>query len=173
MPEMVTEPILTDRLVLRSMKQDDAADVWSIWGDYEMGKYLADPYYQDAKVLHDLFVDVDEWEDYSFVAHARDSGAFVGTCSIGTEGPEGTWGFGYCVTRAQQGKGYATEMAKALVDFIYGQGIRDFQGTVAVENVASCRVMEKCGMHVDHESSFKKKGTDIVYPSYIYRMHLD
>lgn len=169
---MTTQPITTERLTLRNMTQDDAENVWRIWGDHELGKYLADPYYQDAATLRALFADVDEWPDYSFVAFLKGTNEFVGTCSIGPEGSDGEWGFGYCVTLEHWGMGYATEMAKALIDFIYAKGIRDFRCTLAIENVASGHVAQKCGMHIDHESSFKKRGTDIVYPSHVYKMQL-
>ncbi len=170
---MITVPIVTERLILRNMRQDDAENVWSIWGDPEAGKYLADPYYKDPQELRDLFCDVDEWPDYSFVAVSKETNEFMGTCSIGPEGGKGEWGFGYCVAKAHWGKGYATEMAKALMAFAYEKGIRNFRCTVAIENAASGRVMQKCGMHVSHEGSFRKKGTDVVYPSHIYMVHLE
>lgn len=170
---MTTPPIQTERLLLRNMTQDDADDVWSIWGDREGGKYLADPYYESPEVLRALFDDVDDWPDYSFVAFSRDTAEFIGTCSVGPEGDAHEWGFGYCVATAHWGKGYATEMAKAMMDLVYQKGVRDFRCTVAIENVASGRVMQKCGLHVDHESTFKKRGTDLVYRSHIYKAHLD
>lgn len=170
---MITEPILTERIVLRNMKPDDAENVWSVWGDRETGKYLADPYYKNPEELRELFWDVDDWTDYSFVAFSKQTGEFLGTCSLGPEKSDSEWGFGYCVVKEHWGKGYATEMTKALIDFAYKKGIRDFRCEVAIENAASCRVVEKCGMAVDCESSFKKRGAGIVYPSYIYKMHLE
>jgi RimJ/RimL family protein N-acetyltransferase len=170
---MKTEPVHTARLILRSMTPDDAENVWSIWGQVDTGKYLADEYYKDANTLRALFFDVDDWPDYSFVAFSRETNEFMGTCSIGPEGGPMEWGFGYCVVKKHWGKGYATEMARALMDFACQKGIRDFRCTVAIENTASGRVMQKCGLRMDHESSFKKRGTDIVYPSHIYTLHLD
>jgi [ribosomal protein S5]-alanine N-acetyltransferase len=64
-------------------------------------------------------------------------------------------------------------MAKALMSFVRQKGVRDFCCTVAIENIALGRVMQKCGLHMDHESNFKKRGTDIVYPSHIYKLHLE
>ena len=171
---MYTDNIITERLVLKSMTLDDAEIAWSFWGDYEMGKYLCDPYYKDANELRELISDIDQWEnEYPFIAYDKNTGDAIATCSIGVEGGPNQWGFGYCVRKDLWGQGYATEIVKALINFAYSLGIRDFQGTVAKENSASRRVMEKCGMHLDHESSFKKNGTDIVYTSCIYKMHLD
>lgn len=169
---MFTENIMTDRLVLKSMTADDAAHVWSIWGDQEMGKYLHDPYYASPEVLRELFDDIDTWSDYSFVAFCKDTNRFVGTCSIGPEKLEGEWGIGYCVHQDDWGKGYATEMAKALIEFGKKMGICQFTGTVAVENTGSRRVMQKCGMQVAHLGTFKKSQTEIVYDSEVYKLRV-
>ena len=170
---MYTDNIVTERLILKSMTLDDAEIAWSFWGDYEIGKYLADPYYKDANELREIIADIDEWDEYPFIVYDKSTGEVVGTCSLGEEGGPTQWGFGYCVRKDFWGKGYATEIGKALINFAYSLGIHDFQGSVATENIGSRRVMEKCGMHLDHESSFRKQGTDIVYTSSIYRMHLD
>lgn len=83
------------------------------------------------------------------------------------------WGFGYCLRRDRWGRGFATEIAKALLAFARGRGARAFVAECAQENPASARVMEKCGMVRTSESRFRKSGTDLVYPSYLYRLHLE
>lgn len=171
---MNTNNIITERLILKSMVIDDAEIAWSLWGNKEVAKYLHDPYYKDPKELRELIKDIADWKDeYPFIAYESSTGEVVGTCSIGVEGGPKKWGFGYCLRKEMWGKGYGTEIAKNLIDFAYSKGIRDFQGSVATENIASVRIMEKCGMHFDHETTFKKKGTDVVYPANIYKMHLD
>lgn len=171
---MKTSDIVTERLFIKSMTLDDANTAWSFGGDQEIGRYLADPYYRDADELRALISDIDEWtDDYPFIAYLKDNGEAAATCSVGPEGSSTQWGFGYCIRKDLWGQGYATEIAKAMIAFAYSLGIRDFQGTVATENVASGRVMEKCGMHLDHNGTFQKKGTGITYQSSIYKMHLD
>ena len=169
---MITSTITTERLILRSMTQEDAELAFSIWGDIEQGKYLQDPYYKSAEELRGLLNNIHKWSDYPFVVFSEE-GKFVGTCSIGPEESKEIWGFGYCVVKDEQGKGYATEMAKAMMKFAYQQGIHDFLAEHAIENFASGRVMLKCGMHFERVSSFIKSGTDLVYPSNIYSLHLE
>ena len=166
---MYTEPIVTQRLLLKTVQQEDAFKIWTIWGDTEMGKYLHDPYYETPKILYDLFSDVDTWSDYSFVAYLKDSHEFIGTCSLGPESKHTEWGLGYCVHKSYWGNGYATEMANALIEFGYSKGIYEFTATVAKENISSSRVMEKIGMTLADKASFAKKGTDIIYESLIYK----
>ncbi len=43
----------------------------------------------------------------------------------------------------EQGKGYATEMAKAIIKFAYRLGIHDFMAEHAIENSSSGLVLEK------------------------------
>ena len=169
---MITPTIKTERLILRSMTQEDAELAFSIWGDIEQGKYLHDPYYKSAEELRGLLDNIHKWSDYPFVVFSEE-GKFVGTGSIGPEDTKDLWGFGYCVVKEEQGKGYATEIAKAMINFAHQLGIHNFIAEHAIENSASRRVMEKCGMHLERVSRFKKAGTDFVYPSNIYSLHLD
>lgn len=169
---MITNNIITDRLILKTMIQDDAEKAWSIWGDLEMGKYLNDPFYESVEVLWELLDDAETGSDYSFLAYCKHTDAFIGTCSIGPEKIEGEWGIGYCVHKDYWGKGYATEMAKALINFGMTMGIRQFTGTVAIENEGSRRVMQKCGMQVAHQGTFRKQETDITYVSEVYKMQV-
>ena len=170
---MITNAIVTKRLILRTMEQDDAAAVWAMWCDRETGKYLCDPYYESPEELRKLFSDIAVWTDYPFVAVDQKFKNVIGTCGIGPEGKSGEWGVGYCLRRDQWNKGFATEMVKAAIGFAYRMGIRDFTAECAEENHASERVLQKCGMYLAGKSSFEKQGTGIIYPSFIYKRHLD
>jgi RimJ/RimL family protein N-acetyltransferase len=163
----------TTRLILRPMTRDDTTFAWSLWGDRETGKYLRDPYYESAEVLGNLFSDIEAWTDFPFVAVLKADGCSVGLCSVGEEGSPDEWGFGYSVKKEYWGNGYAPEMVNALIRFARERGIRRFTAEVAVENAASCRVMEKCGLSVARQSSFAKLDTDVVYPSYIFKLTID
>ena len=45
---MNTNDIITERLILKSMTLYDAEIAWTFWSDHEIGKYLSDPYYENA-----------------------------------------------------------------------------------------------------------------------------
>lgn len=165
--------IETKRLILRKMTLDDCDFAAALWGDPEEGKYLVDPHYEDGDALRKVMAEMDQWEDeHYFIAQLKTSGKDIGTCVIGAEGPEGSWGFGYDVQKEFAGQGFATEMGEALIAFALSQGISDFSCTVAAENKASCRIMEKLGLQKSTESSFIKEGTGESLKSYIYTMHL-
>lgn len=167
----VWQDIDTPHLRIRRMRLADADFAASLWGDPQVGRYLGDRPYADGYDLRRDIADMDDWEDqFMFIAAERETGEDVGTCSVGQEGDGDQWGWGYCVRPDRWSRGYATEMGRAMLAFARARGIRRFRGTVATENAASCRVMEKLGMRVKEHSSFKKQGTDITYASSIYTL---
>ena len=59
---------------------------------------------------------------------------------------EGKWEIGYHVAKAFTGNGYATEAVKAFLPVMAKRiGISEVYGIRLLENVASGRVLEKCG----------------------------
>lgn len=163
----------TQRLLLRPMTLRDADFAAALWGDPAVGRYLADRVYRDGDDLRAVLADMDTWVDeYMFIAADKRTMEDIGTCSVGQEGEEGRWGWGYCLRPDRWYQGLATEMARAMMDFAIRCGIRRFQGTVAAEHAASCRVMEKLGLRVWQQGAFTKSGTDITYTSNIYRLDL-
>jgi len=163
----------TERLSLRTTQQNDLDAVAAIWGDHEGGKYMPDPYYQSGEELVEILNDDPACPVYYFVASLLGSDHVIATCSLGMERPDSsTWSIGYTVKKDYWGNGYAVEMVNALVVFARDKGIYTITAPVAKENRASNRVMQKCGFHIYRESSFKKSGTDITYPSFIYKLTL-
>ena len=71
-------------------------------------------------------------------------------------------------------QGYATEAAKAMIDFAYQEfDIHDFGANHAVANPASGRVMEKCGMYFDHYGEYSRFDGSETFPAKFYKLHLD
>ena len=89
---------------------------------------------------------VDLWT-LGFAIVDRVTSAVVGTCGFkGPPGADGIVEIAYGVTPDQQGNGYATEAAEALVAYAFGgDQVRLVRAhTLAAAN-ASTRVLTKCG----------------------------
>jgi len=163
--------ISTQRLLLKTTEQEDLDAVASIWGDIEGGKYLPDPYYKSGNEILEILDDDLDCPCYYFVAFQTGFDEVIGTCSLGFESAD-EYSIGYTIKKDYWGNGYAVEMVHALIDFTRTLGIKSITAPVAQENKASNRVMEKCGFFIYTESSFKKSGTDIVYPTFVYKLNL-
>lgn len=172
---MTTKDIETPRLIIRSTREADGPFCLSIWLDPEMGRYLSDPPLElaDERELN-FAVGIEEQEGwYPYVAISKETGEGVGTCSaVPMEDPK-HWDLGYCIHKKYWRKGYGFEMVKALIDFGYENGARIFTANVARENAGSNALERKLGFHAAGESSFQKRGTDIVYDEIIYRLELE
>ena len=106
--------------------------------------------------------EVDEWIGRQIGRYAmgagllgvvlRDSGTLIGDCGLvwqeveGVQEPE----IGYHVHREHQGRGYATEAARAVRDYAFGTlGCDHVISMIRPENLASRRVAEKNGLTVN------------------------
>lgn len=89
----------------------------------------------------------------------KDTGAFVGM--IGPWNPEG-WPepeIGWDLMNGFEGKGYATEAARACLDFAYGTlGWTTAISLVAKDNHASRRVAERLGARLEGEFTHVRHG---------------
>ena len=90
--------------------------------------------------------------------HRRREGDFVGYCGLTVgratlDEPE----IAYELLRRQQGQGYATEAARAVVDAAIATGRQRLWCTIRVWNAASLRVAAKLGFERDH-NSFDARG---------------
>ena len=88
-----------------------------------------------------------------FAATLRDTGDFIGTIGLQTMRdvvpnlPQPAVEIGWRLAQSAQGKGFATEGARTIVDFAFNQlGLNEVVAITALPNQPSRRVMEKLGM---------------------------
>lgn len=171
---MLSDNIVSERLILRNVTINDAKDIWEIWSNSENEKYMGDPVESIEEVMS-ICQRREKGNDNGFltVATLKDTGEVIGTCCFGPTNKKDQWGFGYSIKQEFWRKGYATEIVKSVIKFGYSLGIKDFISDCAIENVASGKVLEKCGMHIASKSSFKQPKTNITYESHVYKLHID
>lgn len=170
MPEMVTE-----RLLIRPTQESDGPACLDIWLDEEMGRYLSDPprdMADEAELNFAVGIESDEgW--YPMVMIHRENGDFLGTCSVVPMEDGECWDLGYAVHQRYWRRGYGAETLNRLIREGRERGVKAFTATVACENIASNALLRKLGFRVwKDDGSFRKRGTDIVFREYVYRLEL-
>ncbi len=169
---ILTVNIETERLIIRRTREEDAALCLDMWLDDETGKYMTDPPREKADEGFLNFakgIEADEsW--LPLVAFSKETGAFIGTCSVFPYEDPTHWELGYTIHKDFWRRGFATEMVTAVIDYGYGIGVRTFTADVAQENTASNALSSKLGFVVVGEGSFRKKNTDITYSDYTYQL---
>jgi ribosomal-protein-alanine N-acetyltransferase len=101
----------------------------------------------------------DPWV-HAFVLVERETGVAVGTCSFKGPPRDGAVEIAYGVDPDHAGKGYATEAARALVDYASSStGVRLVRAHTLPDGSASKRVLIKCGFRYVGEVVDPEDGT--------------
>lgn len=137
--------IETERLLLRPLSESDAADVFEWVSDPVVTRYMPYPTYTDAENVKKWIRSIDpEHNEFGFVL--KETGKVIGAGSVCPAGENGEYELGYNLNRAYWNNGYATEAAKAMIEWAHREkGVKRFFARHAVANTASGRVIEKCG----------------------------
>lgn len=165
---MTIEPIMTERLMLRGFVKEDALWAFHIWNDPEMGRYLPDEAMEkiDPEYLKLLESLGDDPECCYLIPIRQDTREPVGTCSWMMR--DGAIDLAYCVHQSFWNQGYATEMARGMIEYARRQGAKRVTIYVNQDNAASRRVAEKCGGQIAAENISQKRGTDQMIREYRY-----
>lgn len=152
--------IETERLVLRPFEEGDLDIIFRIYGDPEILRYAPfDPVdRKGAKELLDRLVRGWRKEpvtDREMAVILKENGKKIGRCHIGLE-PEESAMIGWFLVQEEWGKGLATEITEALLDCCFQElKLHRVRALCNPDNLASWRVMEKCGMR--REGHYRKK----------------
>ena len=148
-----TKTLRTNRLILRKFEINDANDMFKNWAnDEEVTKYLTWNPHGDISITKSL---LEEWvksynidSTYNWVIQFGDTSDIIGGISI-VEINEYIQSFevGYCISKNHWGKGIMSESLKAVIDYLFSQvGCNKITAKHDVRNIASGKVMIKCGM---------------------------
>ncbi len=165
----MTQVILqTDRLYLREMTEDDAAHIFQLNSNPNVVRYVGEPTLSsEEEALHILHTHVfPQYKAYRVGRWAvilKETSAFIGWCGLKFLADEQEYDLGYRFMEEHWGNGYATEAARAVLE--YGRkhlaGAR-IAGRAMVDNRASIHVLEKTGMRLEGYSQ-EHGGTAAVY----------
>ena len=145
----------TERLRLRLLALEDAADVQQLAGEYDVASTLLRvPHpYEDGmaeewiRFCHDAY---EKGESINFAIALKTEGNFIGAIGLELESEQERAELGYWIGKPYWNKGYATEAANAVV--AYGFEVLKLNRIYAYHfkrNSASGRVLEKVGMQYE------------------------
>lgn len=141
----------TERLLLREITPEDAEIMFALNADPEVIRYTGDEAFESvAAAKHFLEEYRQVYRDYGYGRWGvvlKDNGTLVGWCGLRRYKKDEDADLGFRFFRKDWGKGYASESAMACVKYgIYELNLPNITGRARVENVASLRVLEKCGL---------------------------
>jgi RimJ/RimL family protein N-acetyltransferase len=145
--------IESQRVIIREFAESDWIQIQEYACDYEVVKYetWGPNSEEQTKEFLSYAIKASQEADrkvFEFAVTLKDSGMLIGACGIrikdiANRGAD----IGYTLRKDTWGKGLGTEVAKALIQFGFNDlKLHRIWATCHVDNRASARVLEKCGM---------------------------
>jgi RimJ/RimL family protein N-acetyltransferase len=161
-------PLATERLVIRWYREDDATALHEVFGSPEVMKWTPSPPSKDvAETAQRLartmaFTARQPLGMGLWALELKDTSDFlgqVGLFPVEGKGPEVE--VAYELAPRVWGHGYATEAARALVDYGFGElGLQRIVALILPDNARSRNVASKCGLTLEGPGRFY--GLDLV-----------
>lgn len=160
--------IKTSRLTITTFSLDMAQSVYENSQDDNTRRFVPDEVYdsvEEARAAIEFLMSRYESTDGPFVYPiiTNEGGQNIGyvqLCKL--ELDEGAWEIGYHIAKDFTGKGYATEAVKAFLPAIAKKfNIKEVYGICLAENIASVRVLEKCGFTQIYQGPGNYQGREV------------
>ncbi|MBI3163896.1 MAG: GNAT family N-acetyltransferase [Chloroflexi bacterium] len=148
---MDTTILTTARLTLRLFTMDDIEELFAITNEADIFRYFPTRTgWTVEKTERSIFHQTQHWEKFGYGQMAvtlTESGQLMGWCGLEFLPETNETEVGYLLSKSFWGLGYATEASKESVRFgVEKAGLREIIGLTDPENVASQKVLQKCGM---------------------------
>ena len=166
--------ITTKRLTLRPFSVRDWKTTYAYTSDPEISRYMPVLHNQTKRgTKHFLKHCEQQWksgdvqERYDFAILL--DGQHIGSVAVTRRG-DGQGELGWIISRKYWGHGYATEAAKAVLDFARNTlGMKIISARCDARNTASVRIMEKLGMMLEDDTRTRRyPGSDEDVPELVY-----
>lgn len=151
-----TQPIKTERLLLRKIQPQDAEMVYVWMSDPEVCKYERwkphpSPEYTRGYII-EVFNGYKSNDTYQWGIELN--GILIGSISIvNVDDYDQKATLGYCLAREFWSNGYMTEAVKAVLQYMFVDiGLNRIEASHSTHNIASGRVLEKVGMLLEGQS---------------------
>lgn len=146
-----TITLATERLLLRQFTMDDREALFKITQEPGIFQYFPTKTAWDMeRVDRSIQHQIDHWDQFGYGLWAvtlRETGQLMGWCGLEFLPDTNETEVGYLLSGEFWGKGYATEAARASVEFGKKNiGLKEIIGLTDPLNIASQRVLEKCGL---------------------------
>jgi len=143
--------IETQRLILKSVVEEDAYNLFELNSDPEVIRYTGDRSFNSIEEALNFIQQYDEvYKKYGYgrlSTFIKETGAYIGWCGLKYLVNKNETDIGYRFSKQFWGKGYATESAAACLEDGFNRlHLNKIIATAMKENIASINVFKKLGL---------------------------
>ncbi len=147
------ERIETERLILRSITEDDAADIYEYGKELNVGINAGWPPHKDIEDTRKIMKEIFIGQTGVFGMVLKCNSKMIGSVGLlkdtKRENPDARM-LGYAMSEQYWGQGLTTEAAKAVIDYgLHNSDVSIITCCCYTYNKRSRRVMEKCGFQYE------------------------
>lgn len=158
--------IETDRLILRELDVHDSESFFNLNSDPEVLKYTGDLPFSAIADAEKFLINYSEYRKNGFGRWAvilKETESFIGWSGLKLN-EENLVDIGFRFFKKEWGKGYATESAKAVLDYGFNTlKLKEIIGRASKDNISSIRVLEKLNMTFWKQDSFEGVEESVYY----------
>lgn len=149
-----TVKLQTERLVLRRISQTDSKEIFLGFRNQPEFLYYANKQkvtlQQQEKSLEQIDNKYLQADYYNWLITLKDDGKIIGAINLNVNEKQESVMFNYAIDNRNTNRGYMTEALLAVKTFCFDVlRVKRFEGGCVVGNLASQRVMEKCGLRFE------------------------
>lgn len=142
--------IETNRLYLRELTVADAENFYLLNADEDVIKYTGDKAFDSINDAESFLENYNTYQEYAYgrwAVIAKSNEEFLGWCGLKYSPEIDEVDIGFRFFKKHWNKGYATESAKACIEYGFENlNLKTIVGRAMEANVASIKVLEKLGM---------------------------
>lgn len=142
--------IKTNRCYLRELKTSDAESFFILNSDEEVIRFTGDKPFETIEAAKDFLSKYSQYKDFGYGRWAvidKKDNDFLGWCGLKFSPDLKETDIGFRFFKKHWNKGYATETAKACLEYGFeALKLEKIVGRAMEENIGSIKVLEKIGM---------------------------
>jgi ribosomal-protein-alanine N-acetyltransferase len=158
--------IETNRLVLRELDINDSENFFNLNSDPEVLKYTGDLPFSSIFDAEKFLINYSDYRKNEFGRWAvilKETESFIGWSGLKLN-EENLVDIGFRFFKKEWGKGYATESARAVLDYGFNTlKLNEIIGRASKNNISSIRVLEKLNMTFWKQDSFEGIEESVYY----------
>jgi len=157
----------SERLGFRRWAAADMELAWELFGDPAVSKFVGGPFTREA--VRQTIQNHMAWQEGHGVQYwpmfTLEGGEFAGCCGLKPRPEPGAYELGFYLKPACQGKGYATEAARAVAGYAFGTlKVKELYAGHHPQNAASRGTLAKAGFVYLREELYPPTG--LLHPLY-------
>ncbi len=158
----------TERLYLREFTKADGVHFYEMNSDPEVVKYTGDVPFESISHASEFLINYKDYQKNNmgrWAVCSKETDEFLGWCGLKYHPKDDLVEVGYRFYRKHWNKGYATESAKASLEYGFKVlHLKEIYAHAHINNLSSHKVIDKCGLN------FVKQGDYDGMPANLYKI---